>query len=120
MRNYIIYTLIVCLFVTCSSDEKPIDFILNNVSRGSVLRNIERISPNFVYNEPTSKFELLVEQQGMVFDFVRLHLTFVDRDVSGVATRSQELVLKDIDSDEFFTGPLICLEGLFHFLLRKL
>lgn len=119
MRNYIIYTLIVCLFVTCSSDEKPIDFILNNVTRGSVLRNIERISPNFVYNEPTSKFELLVEQQGMVFDFVRLHLTFVDRDVSGVATRSQELVLKDIDSDEFFTGPVDLPRRLISFSLEE-
>lgn len=106
MKNYIICFLIVCLFPACSTDEKPVDFVLNNVTRGSVLRNIERISRDFVFNEPSSKFELLVEQQGDVFDFVRLHITFVDRDVSGVATRSQERVLKDIGSDEFFDGPV--------------
>lgn len=108
MREYTLFilSLFFIIIVSCSNDEKAIDLVTNNISRGTILRNVERLSSNFINSDTSSRFELLVEQQGEVFDFLRLHIKYIDRDEDGIGIISEEVIFRNIEPNEFYNGPL--------------
>ncbi len=108
MRNYYIYYLVAVCFFSCSEDDKAIDVVVNEIERGAILRNIERISKDFIHEDFESTFSLTIEEQdleeGDLLDFVRMYLAYEDRnDANGINTTS-ETVLGDIPKSDFFTG----------------
>ncbi len=105
----IIALFIVILSLSCSDDEKAIDIVLEQVERGAVLRNIDRISPNFEHNNFQSVFAVELEEQdieeGGIFDFVRLHIAYADRTPENGINSVSEQVLRDVPSTDFQIGP---------------
>lgn len=109
MRLYsILSVLLVLLITSCSNDDKAIEIVLEEVERGAILRNIDRVSPNFERTDLQSRFIVILEEQdleeGALFDFVRLYLQFKDRTPDNGDNSRSEIILKDIPSSDFQVG----------------
>ncbi|WP_299767175.1 hypothetical protein [uncultured Dokdonia sp.] len=102
------YLLLIFLAFSCSEDDKAIDVVVEEIERGAILRNIDRVSPNFERTDLQSTFTVVLEEQdleeGGIFDFVRLYLQYLDRTPTNGNDSSSEIVLRDIPSSDFQTG----------------
>ncbi|EAQ38406.1 hypothetical protein MED134_03804 [Dokdonia sp. MED134] len=106
----IYFIILVGILTACSDDEKAIEVVTEEIERGAVLRNINRIENNFEAGDLTSAFAVEVEEQdeedGALLDFVRVYTKYIDRDVSNGNDTSPEIILKDIEASSFTTGPV--------------
>ena len=105
---YFTYLFILFILFSCSEDDKAIDTVTEEIERGAVLRNIDRISPNFERTDLQSSFSVVLEEQdleeGGIFDFVRLYLRYVDRNPENGDNTTTEIELRDVPSSDFQTG----------------
>lgn len=109
--------------ISCSSDEKPIDILLN-APKGALLINTQIGSDNFIINDPESSFSVEVrahdQRKGKFFDFVRVYISFESNTSDGINSL-REIVLEDIPRSEFYLGefgrPRITLEYSFQQVL---
>lgn len=103
------YVFAFILALSCSNDDKAIDEVVEEIERGAVLRNITKVSKDFIHTNFESAFEIEIEEQdiqeGGLLDFVRLYIEFRDRTVNTSDNSTQEIILKDIPSSEFELGP---------------
>ena len=80
MKKIIFSVLSLILFISCSEDDKAIDTVFQEIERGAILRNIDRVSPNFDRTDLQSAFIVVLEEQdleeGGIFDFVRFSVIF--------------------------------------------
>lgn len=110
MRFYSITCFLFILFMSsCSNDDKTIDVVVERLERGAILRNIDRVSPNFERTNTESFFSVTLEEQdleeGEIFDFVRLYLQFRDRTPeNGILPSVSEIQLRDVSSSDFQPG----------------
>lgn len=107
MKNIVIkLTIIMLTIVGCSSDEKPIDILLN-APNGALLINTEIGSDNFIIADLESRFSVEVrahdQEKGDFFDFVRVYISFKSNTLDGAGNRG-EVILQDIPRSEFYTG----------------
>lgn len=101
----------ICIFflaLSCSEDDKAIDTVIEQIERGAILRNIDRVSPNFERTDLQSAFTIILEEQdleeGGIFDFVRLYIQYKDRAPDNGDNSASEILLKDVLSSEFQLG----------------
>lgn len=103
------YVLILLLAISCSTDDKTIDIVFEGIERGAVLRNINKVSKDFIHNDFESAFEIEIEEQdleeGDLLDFVRVYIEFRDHTAGGSDSSTQEITLKDIQAEAFNIGP---------------
>ncbi|MFC4636130.1 hypothetical protein ACFO3O_19645 [Dokdonia ponticola] len=103
---FLIFSMTLCF--SCSEDDKAIDTVVEEIERGAILRNIDRISPNFLRTDVQSAFTVVLEEQdleeGGIFDFVRLYLQYKDRTPENGDLSASEIMLKDIPNTDFQTG----------------
>ena len=103
------YVFILLLAISCSTDDKAIDIVFEGIERGAVLRNINKVSKDFIHNDFESAFEIEIEEQdleeGDLLNFVRVYIEFRDHTSGGSDTSTQEIALKDIQADAFNIGP---------------
>ncbi len=96
------------LLISCSDDEKEIDILFEEVERGAVLRNIEKVSKDFVHEDFNSLFTLTIEEQdleeGGLLDFVRIYVSYEDQNSSNGDNSEPEVVVSDIPKSDFFIG----------------
>ena len=109
MKSYYFTSLFIFFILfSCSEDDKAIDTVTEEIERGAVLRNIDRISPNFERTDLESSFIVVLEEQdledGGIFDFVRLYLEYLDRTPSNGDDTRNEIVLRDVPRSDFPTG----------------
>lgn len=94
--------------ISCSNDDKAIDTVVEEIERGAILRNIDRISPNFERANTESFFSVTLEEQdleeGGIFDFVRLYIQYSDRTPSNGSDSRAEILLRDVPSSDFQSG----------------
>ncbi|WP_299767177.1 hypothetical protein [uncultured Dokdonia sp.] len=107
MKNIVIKLMIIVLTVVgCSSDEKPIDILLN-APNGALLINTEIGNTNFIMNDLESRFSVEVrahdQEKGDFFDFIRVYISFKSNTSNGTDNRG-EVILQDIPRSEFYTG----------------
>lgn len=124
MKNTLsLFAFILFTLLSCSSDEKPIDILLN-APNGALLINTQIGSDNFIVNDPESLFSVEVrahdQENGDFFDFVRVYISFKSNTTNGV-NNLREIVLEDIPRSEFYLGefgrPRIALEYSFQQVL---
>lgn len=116
------------LLQSCTDEEKAIETVFAETERGAVLRTIERVNENFIDGDLTSTFSILIEEQSIEtdnqFENVVIFLKHIDRLPNGFGTESTEVVLRNIASDEFFTGsdglPRLALEITYQEVLELL
>ena len=107
-RCRFIYVIAFFFALSCSTDDKTIEAVIEETERGAILRTIDRVSPNFERTDLQSAFTVVLEEQdleeGALFDFVRLYLEFKDRSPNNGNDSTSEIVLKDIPSSDFEIG----------------
>ncbi|MEP0263469.1 hypothetical protein [Dokdonia sp.] len=105
----IAYMLLFFSIISCSNDDKAIDALVEETERGAVLRNINKVSKDFIHNNFESAFDIEIEEQdledGALLDFVRLYVAFRDHTSGSNDNSVQEIMLRDIPSSEFVIGP---------------
>ena len=117
MKTYRLLYLIILLFtIACSEDDKTIDVVTEEIEIGAYLRTLDRINPDFEHNNFQSTFSIEVEHQdeqdGVLFDFLRLYIQYIDRSPeNGIAT-TQELAFRDIPASEFEIGANLIPRGM--------
>ncbi|WP_299681475.1 hypothetical protein [uncultured Dokdonia sp.] len=98
----------ICI-LSCSEDDKVIDEVVQEIERGAILRNVNKIRKDFIHNDFESAFELEIEAQdiedGALLDFVRLYIDFRDQTDSDVNLDTQEVMLRDVPASVFEIGP---------------
>lgn len=108
MKHSYIFLLMLFFCFSCSSDDKAIEIVSEQLERGAILRNIERVSKDFIHENFESSFSLLIEEQdledGGLLDFVRLYISYQDKNESNGINSVNELVVRDISRDDFYTG----------------
>lgn len=107
MKNIIIpLSIILFTLVSCSSDDKPIDILLN-APKGALLINTDIGNDNFLITDLQSEFSVEVrandQEKGAFFDFVRVYISFQSNTTQGVNNKD-EVVLRDIPRSEFYIG----------------
>ncbi len=105
-RNAIPLLMILFTLLSCSSDEKPIDILLN-APNGALLINTEIGNDNFMITDVESEFSVEVrandQEKGDFFDFVRVYISFKSNTSNGVNNRD-EVILQEIPRSEFYLG----------------
>jgi hypothetical protein len=103
------YIFLFFIAISCSNDDKAINALFEGTERGTILRNINKVSKDFIHNDFESAFELEIEEQdleeGDLLDFVRVYIAFRDQTAGGSDTSTQEIILKDIQANAFAIGP---------------
>ncbi len=108
MRKFC-FLILVFILGSCDSDEMTIDVVVEQTEFGAILRTIDRINPDFEHTNFQSTFSIVVEEQdeeeGLLFDFLRLFVQYVDRSPENGLSTTQELILRDIPASDFEIGP---------------
>jgi hypothetical protein len=108
MKKYSILFCVIAvqmLFFGCSTEDKVIDQVFDNVQSGIILRNIEIESGEFDNDDPaTAAFKALVEiqdtQNGSYTNTIKVYASYEDN--NGTGNSREETLVKTIASTDFF------------------
>lgn len=96
------YCLIAILLFNCSSDDKTIDSIFDNIQSGATLRTIKVNQANFDFYDSSSEWSITVEEQdinnGGLFSEIKIYTKHTSEGVS-----SDEVFVKSIPASNFKT-----------------
>lgn len=103
-----------CLFlgflISCSSDDKPIDFVFDNVTYGSFLRTIGFSPADLMHGDTQSVFRVEIEQQdsedGSLLAAVNVYADFIDNNPDNGIANTQETFLTRYEASDFIQGPV--------------
>ncbi|NNE03659.1 MAG: hypothetical protein HKN52_10890 [Eudoraea sp.] len=106
--SVLILALSTIFFVSCESDDKPVDFVLDNYTSGAVLRTRNIEGNPFNAFDPASVFTVTVEEQdveqGALLSSVDLYMSFTDnQDDPNDASVAEQLV-SSFPASAFTTG----------------
>ena len=91
----------------CSDDEKTIDFVLDNVTNGAVLRTISTSGNTFNVLDTSSSWSAVLEEQdaenGGLFQEIRIYVSLSDNTQGNGTTSVDEKLLKTIPASSFST-----------------
>ncbi len=100
--KYISITFTIFL-VSCSTEEKTVDDVLDDVGRGAILRTLAVPSPTFDFNDTSSSWTVSLEEQdaqdGALFSEVEVYVRLLS--VNG---NSDEKLVKTVTASEFSDG----------------
>ena len=98
------------VFTGCSEDDKPIDFVFQNITYGSFIRTLAFAPADLIQNDPTSSFSVLLEQQdfedGGLLERMDVYVSFVDNTPDNGINNTQEAFLTTYQASDFEQGPV--------------
>lgn len=101
-----IFTL--AFIIQCSEPENPIYTVLNDFTKGAVIRTIEIKSAEFNSFNDTTFFEVMIEEQdeenGDLLQEVRVYISFDDNTSSNGTTSKPETLYSTIPAGNFVEG----------------
>lgn len=108
MRNFTLLILCFICITSCSDDEKVIDIINQNITRGGILRTLETHYAEFHPGDLSSEFEIDIEEQdisnGELLDNVEVFLAFIDNTPENGILEAQEVKFRQLEKEEFETS----------------
>ncbi|MFD2101652.1 hypothetical protein [Flagellimonas iocasae] len=103
LKKHITLLFFVCIALSCS-EEKLIDDIYDQTTRGLVLRTVAQPTATFDFFDPTASWvttlEVQDEENGALLSDIDIYITFVDDGDAGTET-----LLKTVDASTFSPGP---------------
>jgi len=117
---------ILILFLSCSNDDKTIDIVTQEISRGAILRTLAINNLEFDINNSSSIFSVNIEEQdienGNLLDYVDVFVSFEDRTLTSSENYStQPIIIERLEKEDFTNGsrglPVRTLEYSFSELL---
>jgi hypothetical protein len=105
MRNLTLFTLCFYFIISCSDDEKTIDIVTQNTTRGAILRTLETHYAEFHPGDLSSKFEIDIEEQdlndGELLSNVEVFLAFIDNTPDNGIIATQEMKYQQLEKEDF-------------------
>ncbi len=126
MKKLICYCAFFAVLLSCSDDEKAIDFVEENITYGSVIRTLGFAPADLIAGDPSSNFKVMLEQQdfenGGLLAAMRVYVSFVDNTPGNGLNSTQETFLTTYLASDFSQGatglPRLDLEYSFLDLLN--
>ncbi len=107
--NKIFLFALAVIVLNCEEPDNVIYDVFDTVSRGAVLRTIDRVSSNFNRDDVTSKWEVVVEEQdlenGALLSKVNVYGSFKDNKDDGTDYSKDETLITTFESSDFATSP---------------
>lgn len=98
---------------SCSTDDKIVDEVLNNVGTGAILRTLSQTN-DLVYNDderafnPSSKYTLVIEEQdaqgGNLLESMEVYVKFNATDAERFPEKGREVLLEKLSVSDFSEG----------------
>ena len=92
----------------CADSDNAIDQVNEGLERGAVLRTLEINQGEFYVNEPTSTFDITLEEMdiedGELLSSVRVYLSFIDNTEDGNSVSIPSSLFKTYVAADFTTG----------------
>ena len=96
-------------FQSCKEGDKPVDFVLENTTRGATLRTMQTISPSYDLLDPNSVFSVLLEyrdnEQGALLQSYTAYVRYIDNNDDGNDIGTPEVQFDLINRADFTNGP---------------
>ena len=109
INKILFFALALITAVSCGEPDNAIYDVLDNSTRGAVLRTLERVNNNYSFTDLNSKWEIIVEEQDMedgeLLDKVNVYVSYSDKTDDGVDNNKAEVLVKTIVASEFTTSP---------------
>lgn len=104
-----LYLLIIAfLCINCSSDEKAIEVVLNDIEHGAVIRTLTVNYAEFHPGDLNSTFNVDIEEQdlenGDLLDEIDVYIRFLDNTVATGNASTQEVLYKTFIKSDFTVG----------------
>ena len=99
MKNILkifLFSFAVLLLSNCSTDDKIIDTVFDDVQEGAILRTIKVNQATFDFNDKSSKWSVTLEKQGAEFSEIKIYATHSSEGVD-----SDEVFVKSIPASSF-------------------
>ena len=97
------------LVMACSTDDKLVDIVEENVGRGLVLRTVNTISSSYNIFDTSSEWGVTLEVQdeegGSLLSEVRVFIAFTDNSTTGGDDSKAESAFTTIPASAFSVGP---------------
>ena len=110
MKKILSLCAIVIVLLSCSSDDKPIDFVFENITYGSFIRTLNFAPADLVAGDSSSKFSVLLEQQdfedGGLLEAMHVYVSFIDNNPDNGVNNTQEAFLTTYQASDFEQGPV--------------
>jgi len=110
MNKFYILVLSYLLFFGCSTDDKTIDQVFAETTRGSFLRTIKFNQADVDVTNLESEFSVTLEQQdledGELLDYVDVYIQFIDNTADNGDFTTTEQALTVLTKDMFVTGSV--------------
>ncbi|MEP0266777.1 hypothetical protein [Dokdonia sp.] len=128
MKTFISLLFILITFFSCSNDDKTIDIVTQEISRGAILRTLAINNLEFDINNINSIFSVDIEEQdiqnGNLLDYVDVFVSFEDHTLeSGENYSTQSTLIERLEKEDFTNGsrgfPIRTLEYSFSQLLEE-
>ena len=105
-----LFALGLVLFQSCNDGDKPVDYVLENVTRGATLRTMNLINGTInIFDLENSRFEVELEyrdhEEGALLDSYDVYASFVDNTDDGVDNSKPEVLLKNVPRSEMPINP---------------
>lgn len=109
MKKRILLLLTLCTVVACNTDEKAIETVMEELEYGAVIRTIEFNNSEFVVDDLSSVFSVVIEEQdeedGALLETVEIYVRFQDNTPGGDNFSTQETRLGSLIPEDFTLGP---------------
>ncbi|WP_299680193.1 hypothetical protein [uncultured Dokdonia sp.] len=101
---------ILLIFFSCSNDDKAIDRVTQEISRGAILRTIAIDNLEFDINNSNSVFSVAIEEQdienGDLLDYVDVFVSFEDHTLEpGESYSTPPTLIERLEKEDFTNGP---------------
>ena len=106
----ILPVLALSLIVSCSSDDKVVDDVQNDITNGAILRTLSVNNATLNSSDPDSEFSVTVEEQdvedGALMESVSIYVSINDLTPDNGTTVANDVFIKEIPASAFTTGEL--------------
>lgn len=108
MKIQVLIMVLVITFISCKSDERAAETVLEDIERGAFLRTIAISNCEFYLNEPDSLFEIMIQEQdieeGDLLQEVTVNVQFVDNTTESEDVSTEKIQIDTLFPDDFVPG----------------
>ena len=108
MKKLLLGILVCSCSLGCADSDNAIDRVNEGLERGAILRTLEINQGEFYVNEPTSTFDIILEEMdkedGELLSSVNVYLSFIDNTADGNSVSIPSSLFKTYVAADFTTG----------------
>lgn len=125
-KHFLFVVLFYLLLIGCSSDEKPIETVVNGIEHGAFLRTLQINNSEFSIDNLESNFSVDIQEQdeedGGLLQSVNVYVRFLDNTIATGDFSTSEVLIQTLQPSDFSPGsfdlPITTIDYTFNELLE--